>query len=144
MKIFLSLVFVAILVKISVDDIKKREISVWSPVILATVGILYRIFQKGILWALGVSTVTFVVLMLLSFLSKQALGYGDVAVICGCSVILGGLGTCLMLSVTLVLSTISAVVKVLKRRKQTKTPLEIPLVPYITAGFVLSFARMVM
>ncbi len=132
-------IFGIILLICSVQDVKTREISVVTPVVLAAVGIGYEIMRNNFLPSVGRSAVIFGILMLISFFSKESLGYGDVAVISACSVVLGVVGTVLMLSVTLMLSTVGVLAKMCKGRlKEGKKVLSVPLIPYITVGFLLS------
>ena len=130
-----------ILVICSVSDVKSREIGILMPPAVAVIALIHSAQLGRLKESLITSFAVFSLLMLISLISKQALGLGDVAILSACSVYVKSASVILMISSAMVIASvvtigIIAVGKLLKKRSAKQ--ISIPLVPYITAGFLLT------
>lgn len=135
--------FTIVLIICSVSDVRSREIGIEMPIILAAIALVHSALNGTVQQSLIVSTGTFVVLMILSLLSKQAIGLGDVAVLSACAVFTTVYSIVLVFSLAILFATIVTIMKMLTREaKQKKISIvSIPFIPYITAGFVLMLVK---
>lgn len=122
-----SLLFLAIL---SAGDIRERKISIYRVLLFALFAILYRMITNEHLWNEIICCVLpGSALLLLAFLTKESIGYGD-----GITVLVLGLWTNgrFALAVTctgIMLSGIWSVVCIFRKKKEA-----IPFVPFLLLG----------
>lgn len=137
----LSLLFVIMLVICSVFDIKSREIPIIMPIVLSLVAFMFTVQNNVLIKNLKASLVIFVILVFISLISRQALGLGDVAVLSACTLFSGIISVALIISVSMMLSTIiTLIIMAYKRffKNNSDKRISIPLMPYITVGFVFT------
>lgn len=135
------LIVAAILVLCSVSDIKTREIGILMPPAIALVAIVDCLIRGRLAEGIVTSIVVFAVLMIISLVSKQAIGYGDVALLSACAVLMPAASVMLMVSSAMLIASVLTLAVIAVRRvkgKNTKEKLSVPFVPYITAGFLLT------
>ena len=129
------------LVICSVSDIKNREIPIIMPIVLSLVAFMFTVQNNVLIKNLKASLLVFVILVLISLISRQALGFGDVAVLSACTLFSGIISVTLIISVSIMLSTIiTLIVMAYKRffKNNSDKRISIPLMPYITVGFVFT------
>lgn len=120
----------------SIEDIKKREVrSLWF-ILMGAVGLLILIAMEEV----GTMDTLFrfvpgVICLLLAWMTRQQIGYGDALLI----LVLGlYLQTVVLLNVCLVTLMLAGMVSLLLLTcaRKSKT-FELPLVPFVLAGYVL-------
>ena len=137
----LSLLFVIMLVICSVSDVKSREIPIIMPIVLSLVAFMFTVQNNVLIKNLKESLVIFIILVFISLISRQALGLGDVAVLSACTLFSGIISVALIISVSMMLSTIiTLIIMAYKRffKNNSDKRISIPLMPYITVGFVFT------
>lgn len=122
-----GLLFLAVL---AAQDIREKKISVYKLFVSAAMAVIYWFFKGGLSWRelLG-SMIPGIILLLLSIITKENIGYGD-----GLTVAVLGLWTGIwfsfyVLCVGLMLSGICAVIYLIKKKRET-----IPLIPFLLIG----------
>lgn len=118
-------------------DFKKREIMFHSVLVFGMIGISILLLQSGLgmeaflIGAAGI--IPGIIVFGIAWMTREAVGYGDGAVIVVCGIYLGILETIALLFYALLLcSAMSAVLLMLKRGGR-KT--EVPFVPHLLFGF---------
>lgn len=124
----------AILIGLSVEDIRFRKVSGEWMLMMAVLGIGYRFYEKGgswksVLFGIGIG----IVFLLISYATGEALGYGDSILICVLGLFVGALELIEILMTTWIAAAIIAMVLLMFKRFSRKTAL--PLVPFLTLGY---------
>lgn len=73
------------------------------------------------------------IMLMLSFLSKEALGYGDSALFILCSISLGMLNGFIIILISFIYSALFSIILLIKGNSGKST---IPFAPFITAAFI--------
>lgn len=116
----------------SICDIKDRSIPVILPALIGASGIVYAVIcDPSALIRMAIVGVLF---FLVAFFSHQAIGYGDVAVVAGLSLVSGAFSLILMISTALLLCSIWSIVKRMKSDEDS----EVAFIPFISAGYLLA------
>ena len=122
-----GLLFLAVL---AVQDIKEKKVSIYKLLISAAMAVIYWIFKGEFSWQeLLWNAIPGVMLLLLSIITKENIGYGD-----GLTVIVLGLWTGIwftfhVLCAGLMLSGVYAAIYLVKKKGET-----IPLIPFLLIG----------
>ena len=116
----------------SISDIRTHSISILTPLLLALLGGIYAFcFRCG---EIRTPLLICTALCAVSFLGKESLGLGDSLCI-GALSLFGGLRCAVFIVST---SAFFAVIYATVRLVRRKSIGDIPLIPFITAGFVCS------
>lgn len=135
-----DLAAMALLLLASITDIRKKEVPVWE--IAGFIGIsLMRaaaLFPEGDIDVTGLvlSVVPGIIVLLLAFVTRQGIGYGDGLVILALGPTLGleRMGLCLMVAF-FACSVLSGILFLIKKAGKNS---RIPFVPFITIGMGVS------
>ena len=122
-----GLLFLAVL---SAQDIREKRISVYKLLIFAFMAVIYRIIIRQFYWQeiLG-DVLPGCMLLLLSKMTKEEIGYGDGMTVIVLGLWLGGWFIFHVLCIGIVLSGIYAVICLMKGKRDA-----IPLIPFLLAG----------
>ncbi|MDE5908707.1 MAG: prepilin peptidase [Lachnospiraceae bacterium] len=126
-----SLMFLA---GLSAEDIKEKKISVYYVLIFALSGIVFRVFTQflwnEILWnEISWSFFPGSVLLLLAFLTKEDIGYGDGMCVLALGLWTGGWFALTVMCIGIMLAGIWGMVCIFRRKRET-----IPFVPFLLLG----------
>lgn len=130
-----SLIFLAILAQ---EDMKKKEISVRKVFLFALCAILYRIGVGQLIWGEVVRClIPGGMLILLSYLTRESIGYGDGTAVMALGLWMGGRFAVLSVCAGIMLSGIYGVSCLIRHRKEP-----IPFIPFLLLGMeaVLAYA----
>lgn len=124
----------------AISDMRKKEISIWLVISMAVIslidGVLSLVLHKKTVTELAISLIPGVLLVVLSVLSRQSIGYGDglitmaIGVAFGISKLFAGLAIALFAS-----GVMSIFLIVVRKAKRNDT---FPFIPFILAGMVVS------
>lgn len=123
----------------AVTDMKKRQISLFTVPLFIIAGIAYQLWNEKADWvslSAGIALAFF--LLGLSFLSKQAIGFGDGLVVLVCAVFLGFAKSIVLVMGGFLLASFAGVVLLICKRANKKTPL--PFVPFLMISYVIQLA----
>ena len=121
----------------SVIDIKKREISITASVIISLIAVLLIVFAKDIhILSMVFGLCEGILLMILSHVSKEQIGFGDGIILCATGLILGWKDNLTMFFFSCLICALFSIclMTIKKADKRTK----IPFVPFMVPGFILS------
>lgn len=131
----ISLMFLA---GLSVGDIKERKISIHYVLIFALSAVFFQLltgefFWKNILWGIFPGSM----LLLLGFLTKEAIGYGDGMCVLALGLWTGGWFTLIAVCIGTMLAGIWGIICIFRRKRES-----IPFVPFLLLGMevVLAYA----
>lgn len=133
------LIGMVLLVVMSVKDIREHKVSVAMLGLsgtLAGMSILLELIMKGSLaWQSHIAGLIMGMLFLgMSWLTREALGYGDSCLLCILGIYLGGWTMLEVLIMTWLYTAVLAGISLVRKRFRKKTV--IPMVPCILAGYV--------
>ncbi|MCM1135179.1 MAG: prepilin peptidase [Clostridium sp.] len=125
-----KLVCLLLLGRLAAEDIREKELSVGMILAAALGGVVYRrvigqFFWKGMM----ADILPGAVLVLLSFLTGESIGYGDGALVMTLGLWLGGPSILTMVGVGIMLSGVYGVFCLIKGKKEP-----IPFVPFLLLG----------
>jgi len=117
-------------------DRKDLMLPVMLPAAGALAGALINILtgQKS-LWDIAAGTATGLVMLLIGYASRQALGYGDGLLMAAAGTFLGGTGTVVLLLCSLLVAAVASMALLAAKKKGRKD--RIAFAPFVLAGFVL-------
>ncbi|MCR5388068.1 MAG: prepilin peptidase [Lachnospiraceae bacterium] len=126
----------ALLAYSSFKDIKTKTVSIYVTMLFSIVGIvLHMLFARAsildICGGLGVG----VMVLFVSFLTKNAIGRGDAFIIMAIGTLLGGYNTMILLFIALFLCGIHAFWLLMIKKEDKKTA--IPFAPFLLVSFVV-------
>lgn len=122
-----SLIFLA---RLAAGDIREKRISVCMVLFFALFAILYRIFTRQFLWnEIGGCLLPGGVLLLLAFLTKEAIGYGDGMTVLALGLWTGGWFALAVVCIGIMLSGGFGIICLLRRRTEP-----VPFVPFLLLG----------
>lgn len=128
-------VVLGVLAGLSAYDLKRKKIVVPVVIISGVVAVIYRLCcGTGILDLLA-GIVPGVLLLFVSYCTKESIGMGDGMVLCALGVFCGCRMTFAILGMALVLAALLAIVLLVLRRAGRKT--ELPFVPCLCAAYFL-------
>ncbi len=133
--------FVIIIMSVWVyEDIKYREISSWQSMIVLAAMILRSVFgyeEAGsyVVLKLLIGLALFAGLLMISFLTKNGIGYADIILTMIMYFYLDTVGFVTAETIAVMLSFISVIVIFLAGKMNKKTSL--PFIPYLYLGFAL-------
>lgn len=124
----------AFLTGLSVEDIRFRKLSGELMGTMLFLGITYHIFRQEISWIMVLGGIGIGMVFLgVSYITREALGYGDSIVICILGVFVGAAELIEMLVMTWVTVSIVAMVLLFYRHFSRKASL--PFIPFLTLGY---------
>ncbi len=126
----------ALLAYSSFKDIKTKTVNIYVTMLFSIAGIiLHMLFERSsivdICGGIGVG----VMVLWISFLTRNAIGRGDAFIIMAIGTLLGGYDTMVLLFIALFLCGIHAFWLLVIRKDDKKT--EIPFAPFMLISFVL-------
>lgn len=130
------------LVICSIQDVKEKKISIKKLVIFGMIFLAMSFLWGNLSWQeRGYNMLPGIMALLISFLTKEQLGYGDgiCLLIMGC--VLSGallLGTVM---ISLILSSAFGLLLLIGKKAERKTRL--PFLPFLAAGYVIQLVRYV-
>ena len=130
--VIIHIVTAVLLLITSLCDIKEKAIPVITPVLIAVAGAVYAVFcdPSAFIRMLVIGIVFF----LIACVSRQSIGYGDVAVVTGLALIVDFCSFILLLSTAFFLCGIYSVIMKIKSGEKA----EIAFVPFISIGYFLA------
>ena len=120
-------------------DIRSKKLPVIFLIIGACTGIVLQIIiGEASIWEMLLSCIPGGIAFILAFLTKQAIGYGDAALIIISGIFLGLNASIMLILIALVLSAIAAAVLLLLKKKKRKD--EMPFVPFMLCSYIVIMA----
>ena len=122
-----SLLFLALL---AAEDIKEKRVSVWKILFFAAAAVVYLLLSKQFDWR-GISGAVLpgVLLLLLAFLTREGIGYGDGAAVAVLGLWTNGWFARMAAAAGIMLAGGYGVFCLLKKRKEL-----IPFLPFLLLG----------
>lgn len=119
--------FLAVL---AAQDLKEKKISTYKLVIFAILAIFYLVVTKQFFWQTILrDMIPGIILLLLSLLTKESIGYGDGLTVIVLGLWTGGWFAFHVFCIGTVLSGVCAVIYLIRGKKDT-----IPLIPFLLVG----------
>lgn len=119
------------LASIAREDMKEKRISVKLILGFASISIIYLFFDSHLSYIKIVTAVMpGMLLLLLSFITKESIGYGDGFTVLIIGLWLGGFLTGIMVCLAVLLAGVYACYRLAKRSKE-----DIPFVPFLLVAF---------
>lgn len=139
--IFLNIIFIIFLCTCTVFDIRKKEI----PIHLILIGlissfgvIIWQIFEGTVsVIGVGVSFLPGLFFLLISFITKEKIGYGDGLILIISGLILGFYQCFLGLCISLICSSVFALLLLVLHK--VKRDSKLAFMPFLTIGIGVSF-----
>ena len=139
--IFLNIIFMVFLCICTVFDIRKKEI----PIYLILIGIIssfgvniWQIFEGTIsVTGLGISFLPGLFFIIISFFTKEKIGYGDGLILIVSGLVLGFYRCFLGLCISLICSSVFALFLLVFHK--AKKDSELAFIPFLTIGMGVSF-----
>lgn len=117
-------------------DLRKHEIPVFLPAAAFVAGLALQLLAGEMKWfEILLGCVPGGALLLLSAVTRQAVGFGDGLTLAAAGVYLGLFGTCMVLLLSLLAAAVTSLILVAAKKKKKKE--EIPFLPFTLAGYVL-------
>ena len=118
------------------EDLRSQRLSLILLASGGAGGVLVRILTgtaavKDMAEGLGLG----MVMLLISYAGRQALGYGDGLLMAACGVFLGGIGNVILLLCSLMIAGVYSIILLAAKKKKGKDRL--PFAPFVLGGFVL-------
>ena len=132
----------AVLVVSSIEDIRKKEILLWEICTCAVLSVaaVFMAFYKGSLDIMDVllSILPGAILLFLSFISREGIGYGDGLIVLAAGPSLGFYDLLTMLMTAIILSGLFSGLLLIFKRAKRKT--RIAFAPFLAAGCAVAIA----
>ena len=123
----------------AVSDVRCREVSLILVGAAFLSGLLLRVvLEKCSFWEILFGCIPGCAMLLLSWLTKQAVGFGDSALLVSTGVFLGVLKTLFLLGLSFLAAGIFAAVLLIVKKKKRKE--ELPFLPFLMTGYVALLA----
>lgn len=129
------MVVAAVMIICTIADIKKKEISIWLFVVLGIwtlIGCVICGEQRGYMIVAGI--VPGILLIILSKVTDQSIGYGDGIILAEIGLITGAGKCMLILAAALAMAGVFSLVLVVVKKVDKRY--KIPFVPFMTAAYV--------
>ena len=111
------------------DDLRTRQVRVMELIVFAVLGLLIDLFSPTYSWLSILGGVSIgMVLMVVSYFSKEKIGMGDALIVAVSGLYLGFVNTLILLWLSSSLTSIYGVIK----KKQ-----ELPFIPFLTVAYVI-------
>lgn len=119
----------------TIKDVKTQKLDLWEMVIFLTAGLLLKIFwlREGV-WEIIPGMSVGIIMLGISYLTEEAMGYGDGMVVLVTGVLCGIKTVLLTIYIAFFLMSILALWLLIKKGFSYKA--RIPFVPCILAGFL--------
>ncbi|NBJ94188.1 prepilin peptidase [Parablautia muri] len=123
------------LAELSVEDIKTKEISINKVIFFIFLGFLFRLIAGEFNWnEISGCLIPGSILLLLSFLTDESIGYGDGMTVVALGLWTGGWFTAFVVWIGITLSGIWGGICLFRRKKET-----IPFLPFLLLGMEVAF-----
>lgn len=131
------LAVLALLLPEALIDIRKHEINVIIPGGFAILGVVLTIIVRDIPYiSVTVGIVEGLLIILISYLTKEQIGHGDGIIIAATGTLLGWKSNLIMFFSACFMSAIVAVILMIIKKADKKS--RIPFVPFLIPGFLIS------
>lgn len=131
----MDLVEILFLAICSYTDIKNRIIYTWCCICFGIIGIICIMFNNGEIKDIGICILPGISMLIISFISRQQIGYGDAIMIIVCGLI-SGLGKVILLCfAAFVLVLLYSIFCLVTKRKTVKD--KVAFAPFLFAGNVV-------
>lgn len=129
-------IVLGILAAFSVYDLKTKKVPVAAVAVFGAVVMGYRLFGKNGIWELLIGLVPGMLILLLAYVTRESIGVGDGLIVCVIGMFCGVNDTLAVLGMALVMASGVAIVLLTVKRAGRKT--ELPFLPCLCAGYLLS------
>lgn len=129
-------VMLGVLALFSVYDIKTKQIPLWAVAVLGAAVSGYEVCANGGIISTITGLLPGILVLLLAYVTKESIGYGDGLVLCVMGGFCGLTDTVAILGVALVLVAMAAIVLLVIKRAGRKT--ELPFLPFLCLGYGVS------
>lgn len=117
-------------------DLRKHEIPIFLPAAAFAAGLTLQLLAGEMKWfEILPGCIPGGALLLLSAVTRQAVGFGDGLTLAAAGVFLGFFGTCILLLLSLLAAAVTSLVLLALKKRRKKE--EIPFLPFTLAGYVL-------
>ena len=136
-EIFKSVIVISLLILEGIIDFKKREISLTGPIIVSFLAIALLILNpdRSIMEAL-IGLAEGLVIILFSFASNEAIGYGDGIILCSTGLLLGWRENLIMFFWACLLCALFSIALLILKKADKKT--KIAFVPFMAPAFLIT------
>ena len=126
------LVFV-LLIPCTITDIKKRQVNVIWILLCGMIGLILFLWEHSFYLQLFIHVLPGFILIIISKVSKGGIGMGDCYIVLAMGLIIGWNYTIFCLFIALVGSSITSIIRMIKKGKK-----EIAFVPYLLVSSVIT------
>ena len=130
-----DIVLVGGLSVLAVADWKNKTIPVYPVLFFGVISVIYRLWSGTGCVELFLGAVPGLVLLLLAFCTGESIGKGDGLVFCMMGLACGLKKTFAVLSLSLIVSALAAIILLIGRKVGKKT--ELPFLPSVLCGYLL-------
>ncbi len=132
-----SVLAAVLLIVEGISDIKKREILLSGPIIAAALSVILLVIdpQRNISGAL-LGLAEGIVIIVFSFISNEAIGFGDGAVLCATGLLLGWKDNLFLFFWACLFCAVFSVIALIFRKAGKKT--KIPFVPFMVPALLIT------
>ncbi len=116
-------------------DLKKQEISLWSLAVFGILGVFLNVWiSYQSIWEVAGGIGVGIFLLMVAFLTKEAVGFGDGLLLCVTGIYLGFWENVSFFFIGLLLCALLALVCLLFHKRQLSD--RFPLVPFLLLGWI--------
>lgn len=133
-----NIVLFGILSYLSFVDMRKKEVPAWPLWIMVIGGVMWQLFGKISCYHFIMSIIPGFLLLGISKLSGEQVGFGDGLLIMGLGLFLGGREITVIVCISLLFSFCLAILVLITKKGNRKT--RIPFIPCILSGLLSYFA----
>ena len=131
---FLKIIFAAGLLIGAVVDYRTKSLSVIYLYAMVIMGIILGMAeQNGFSYEILLGFIPGIVIIILAFVSKEKIGYGDGILLLSIGMFLGYFNCMIIMLYSLLFSALISIIVFIKRRNRRE---EIPFVPFLFLGYV--------
>ena len=131
-----EILILIVLIFAAIEDLFRKEISLWMPFVAGLISLVciaekYLRVELDFGGALA-SLIPGAILLLISFVTRQEIGYGDGLMALSIAPVLGFERTCFVLFISMTLSSIYSILYLIIKRGDKKSTF--PFIPFLVAG----------
>lgn len=128
-------IVLGILAGLSGYDLKRKKVAVPVVIVFGVIAVLYRLWCGTGIFELLAGIVPGVLLLLVSYCTRESIGLGDGMVLCALGIYCGCRKTLAILGMAFLLAAMLAIVLLALRRVGRKT--ELPFLPCLCVAYLL-------